>query len=53
MTKAEELYEQLPDALKKVFTNKKKQDDTMKEGEKTPFEILQETLEKIKIINKR
>ena len=52
MTKTDELYENLPDAFKEVFINKKKQEDQMKEEWKTPFEILQETLEKIKSINK-
>ena len=53
MSKADELYENLPDAFKEVFWNKKKQEDEMKEEGKTPFEIIQETLEKIKDINKK
>jgi len=53
MTTAEELYENLPDAFKEIFTNKKKQEDKMKEEGKTPFDIMQETLEKIKAINKK
>jgi len=53
MTTTEELYEQLPDAFKEIFTKKKNQDDNTKEREKTSFEILQETLEKIKSNYKR
>ena len=49
MTKADELYENLPDAFKEIFTNKKPE---VKKEEKTPLEIMQETLEKIKAINK-
>lgn len=52
MTTTEELYENLPDAFKEVFTNKKKQEDKMKEERKTPFGILQETLDRIQAINK-
>jgi hypothetical protein len=50
MTKSDELYENLPDAFKEIFTKKKPE---VKEEGKTPFEIMQETLEKIKAINKR
>ena len=53
MTLTEELYENLPDAFKEVFETKYKRDAKMKEEWKTPFDILQETLEKIKAINKR
>lgn len=53
MTITEELYENLPDAFKEVFETKDKRDAKMKEELKTPFWVLQETLEKIQAINKR
>ncbi len=51
MSEADELYEKLPNEFKELFTNKKKPE--VKEEWKTPFEIMQETLEKIKAINNR
>lgn len=53
MTTSEELYEKLPDSFKEVFKVKQKKDVKKKEEWRTPLDVMQEVIEKIKQINKR
>ena len=59
MARTEELYNQIPEGFRKIFEMKgesygeMKTEEDIQEELKTPFGVLQETLEKIQAINKR